>query len=139
MGKIIIATHERLAEGFKHTLDYIAPGTVDVLTLSAYVENKSIEEELAELLTHYQDGEQLVILTDLLGGSVNQECTKLLTRDNTFLVTGINFPLVLSLALEMSQGALTDETVRYHIEESRNQMVFVNDIIKQMALDLDDE
>lgn len=139
MTKIIVATHERLAEGFQRTLNYIAPEIVEISILTAYVENVPVEEELTTLLTSSDDGEQIIILTDLLGGSVNQACSKWIGKENIHLIAGLNFPLLLSLVLEAGQGELSEDQIRTHIEEAKKQIIYVNDYLKESTMDMEDE
>lgn len=139
MVKVIVATHDRLAEGFRHTLDYIAPGVVELVALSAYVENIPVEDELQAILEGGNADEQVVILTDLLGGSVNQACSKWIGKKNLHLIAGVNFPLLLSIALQAGQGEFSAEDIRSYLDEARNQMVYVNDYLEEAAMDDDDE
>ena len=78
MTKIIIASHHSLAEGFKSTLEYIAPGVANIVTLNAYLDNVSIEDQVKAIMNELKEDEETIIFTDLLGGLVNQELTKYL-------------------------------------------------------------
>lgn len=80
MKKIIVATHHKLAEGFKETLNYISPNTVEVLYINAYADDTELSEQIDEVLSHFQNDEQIFVFTDLLGGSVNQEFAKELVK-----------------------------------------------------------
>ena len=46
MKKIIIASHQYLAQGLKSTLEYIVPNTVEVIDINAYIENISVENQI---------------------------------------------------------------------------------------------
>ena len=128
MVKLIVATHERLAEGFKKTLDYIAPNVKDLITISAYIDNEPIGELIKNKINNIDKDEQIIILTDLVGGSVNQECAKLLGEYKIKLISGVNFPLLLSIAL-CEKRQVTDEMIRNLIVEAKEQIVFVNDML----------
>ena len=82
--------------------------------------------------------EQIIILTDLVGGSVNQECAKLLGEYKIKLISGVNFPLLLYIAL-CGKRQVTDEMIRNLIVEAKEQIVFVNDMLKNNVCDLEDE
>ena len=138
MVKLIVATHERLAEGFKKTLDYIAPNVKDLITISAYIDNEPIGELIKNKINNIDKDEQIIILTDLVGGSVNQECAKLLGEYKIKLISGVNFPLLLSIAL-CDKRQVTDEMIRNLIVEAKEQIVFVNDMLKNNICDLEDE
>ena len=138
MVKLIVATHERLAEGFKKTLDYIAPTVKALITISAYIDNEPIGELIKNKINNIDKDEQIIILTDLVGGSVNQECAKLLGEYKIKLISGVNFPLLLSIAL-CEKRQVTDEMIRNLIVEAKEQIVFVNDMLKNNICDLEDE
>ena len=138
MVKLIVATHERLDEGFKKTLDYIAPNVKDLITISAYIDNEPIGELIKNKINNIDKDEQIIILTDLVGGSVNQECAKLLGEYKIKLISGVNFPLLLSIAL-CEKRQVTDEMIRNLIVEAKEQIVFVNDMLKNNICDLEDE
>ncbi|MGX7104427.1 MULTISPECIES: PTS sugar transporter subunit IIA [Globicatella] len=139
MKKIIIATHHKLAKGFKHTLDYIIPNTVDIIDINAYVENESVENQIIDTLKDFSKEEQIFVFTDLLGGSVNQEFTKLLSEYNIELIAGANLPIIMSVILRLNDNDLAHNDISNLIEESKNQIVYVNDILENQEFDEDDE
>ena len=47
---IVIASHHRMADGLKETLNFITGGLTEVVSLSAYVDNRPVEEEIDELM-----------------------------------------------------------------------------------------
>lgn len=139
MKKIIVATHHKLADGFKDTLDYIAPNTVNIITLCAYMDNTSVNNQIEDILKGFENKEKVIVLTDLLGGSVNQEFVKKLSNYNIDLITGVNLPLLLTLALNINNETFDDNFIRQAVEESRKQLVYVNDYLKEQELDENDE
>lgn len=139
MKKIIIATHHKLAEGFKSTLNYIAPDVVDIIAINAYVGDEELPSQIEEALSQFEKDEQIFVFTDLLGGSVNQEFAKMISSYNLKLVTGINLPVVLSIALAASAGELRDEEINRAIVESQQQLVNVNEYLMNQVYDDDDE
>ena len=126
MKKIIVATHYRLAEGLKSTFDYIAPNTVEIIAISAYLENISVESQVQAALDQFESGEQILVFTDLLGGSVNQTFAKFLDSYNIELIAGVNLPVLMTLALAIGGGDLGETTIRQALEDSRQQIVYVN-------------
>lgn len=139
MKKIVVATHHKLAEGFKNTLNYIAPNTVEVLAINGYVENESIESQIEEVLNQFESDDQMLVFTDLLGGSVNQSFAKLLSDKNIKLIAGVNLPVLLTLALKFNVADLNDDDIRSAIDEAREQIVYVNDVLSGQSTDDLDE
>ncbi|WP_407045628.1 PTS sugar transporter subunit IIA, partial [Enterococcus faecium] len=71
MRKLIIASHSTLAEGFKETLEFLTGIQSRINSLCAYVEGtEEIDQKIPELLA---TSDEVIILTDMAGGSVNQK------------------------------------------------------------------
>lgn len=138
MKKIIIATHHYLAKGFKDTLEYIVPNTVEVIDINAYIDNISIESQILKSLKGFSKDEQIFVFTDLLG-SVNQEFVKQLSESKIELITGVNLPLIITIILQLGENKLSKESIHEAIEEARNQLIYVNDYLKAQEMDEDDE
>lgn len=129
MSQFIIATHSYLADGYKHSIKFFNSEVKNIHFINAYTEEQNnFVEELEKLLNEFED-EQVIILTDLPGGSVNKESTGLIKKYNCNVITGINLSLVLELVLS-SDEVLTDETIRSAVEQARSQIVFMNDLLK---------
>ena len=131
MRKFLIATHGTLARGVKSSLDLIIGSMEDVFLIEAYVsDNKSIEDELKIVMDNVKDGDEIVIFSDLLGGSVTNQILQYALKENVHVVSGFNLPLLLDILL-----ADTDSPVAVVIENginnAKDQIVYVNKLIAQ--------
>ncbi|MSS77829.1 PTS N-acetylglucosamine transporter subunit IIBC [Anaerococcus sp. AGMB00486] len=139
MSKIIISSHHNLALGLKDTLSYILPSFKDVIAIPAYVDERKLEDLVNDALENIDKDEQIFVFTDMLGGSVNQEFAKKIPRENYYLITGLNLPLLLSVALSLQNGNLSEQDLKELIEEAKNQIIYVNDYIDSLNISEDDE
>lgn len=139
MRKIIIASHHKMATGIKDTLNYITGERNNVSALSAYLTNTPIQEEIEALLKGVDQEDEVVVFTDLLGGSVNQSFAKYTARPHFHVITGINLPIVLTIALKPDDTYLTAEQIRSSLDEAKEQLIYVNDFITNRPEDEDDE
>lgn len=139
MKKIIIATHHKLAEGFKKTLNYIAPNTVDIIAINGYIDDEPIENQIEKALDQFDSNDQILVFTDLLGGSVNQSFAKTLEEKEIKLVSGLNLPVLLTLAIQFNGNDLTDDDIRSALKDAREQLVYVNDALTEQDMDDMDE
>lgn len=139
MKKIIIASHQYLAQGLKSTLEYIVPNTVEVIDINAYIENISVENQILTSLEQCNEEEQIFVFTDLLGGSVNQEFIEKIAKYNIELIAGANLPIIMTIVLRVGEQDLTKDDIRVAIEEARDQLVYVNDLLSTQEIDEDDE
>lgn len=132
---IIMASHHKLADGLKDTLNFVTGGVCPVVALSAYLDNKPVEGEVAALMDTFAPDQELVILTDTTSGSVNQNFYKYRTRPHTHIISGMSLPLAVMLALESTADYLTEDRVRQIVAAAREEIKYMADI----AADEDDE
>ena len=94
-----------------------------------------VAEEAQKLLAGMAADDDVVVCTDLFGGSVNNEFTKIVqTRPNTYLVANMNLPLLIQL-LFSDQEAPADQVIREILAADDTRVKFVNDLLT----DADDE
>ena len=117
-----------MAEGLKDTLAFVSGGAQETIALSAYVDNQPIEEAVEILMNGFADEDEVVILTDLTSGSVNQQFFKYRNRPHTHIISGMNLPLAFQIAMEDQDDYISVERMREIVEESKNEMKYVNDI-----------
>lgn len=96
--EIVLASHSTLALGMYQTVSLIMGQQEKLHYITAYVDDDlSFKEQLVKAITPIKN-EQIIFLTDVLGGSVNNELVQFVHgEDNYFLITGMNLPLVLEL------------------------------------------
>ncbi|WP_050554283.1 PTS sugar transporter subunit IIA [Lacticaseibacillus paracasei] len=127
MRNYIIVSHRSFATGLKSSLDFFSNMKDQIVAVPAYTngENSFPEEMVANLVRKFEaTGNQIVILTDMLGGSVNQHVMKYMNQ-GILVVTGVNLPLALALVLSPGQ-VLTSDKVETLIDEAKSQMVLMN-------------
>ena len=140
MRKIILASHHLMAEGLKDTLQYIGSSLDHIEAVCAYMDNIPVEQQLKNAIGKIDKNDEYIIFTDMLGGSVNQEAIKYLQYPNVYIITGMSLHIVLSIVLSLSSYDKVDETViRSAIEDAKQQTVFVNDVVRNLEADDEDE
>lgn len=125
---LILASHHTMAEGLKDTLGFISPDAVETVALSAYMTNTPVDDEVKAVMDALDPQTEAIILTDLNSGSVNQKFFPYVTRPHTHLVSGMNLPLALIVAMEPADDYLTPERMREIVEEARQEVKYVNDL-----------
>lgn len=122
------ASHHRMADGLKDTLEFISGGIQETIALSAYVDNRPVEDAVEELMKGFAEEEEVIVLTDLTSGSVNQQFFKYRSRPHTHIVSGMNLPLAFQIAMEPKGEYITAERMREIVEESRQELRYINEI-----------
>lgn len=121
MRRIVLASHGNLAAGMKSSVELIAGEQPDLTTVCAYTEGcPTAAEPLAALVEGLADGDELVIVTDVLGGSVNNEASQFVNTPGVYVVTGMNLAFVLSLVVDA--GTPTADLIAGSVSEAREQL-----------------
>lgn len=131
MRQFIIASHAHFAAGINESVSLLSGERDNVRTLSMYVDgNNDLAAAAAKMLEEIPEGDDLVVCTDLFGGSVNNEFTSIVQRrPNTYLVTNMNLPLLIQL-LFAEEGRDTAEVIREICAADDTRVKFVNDLIE---------
>lgn len=123
MLKIFLSSHGRLASGIKSSLEILLGKSENVTVFDAYLDENSVKDKLHAFYKTVKPEDQVLLLSDLYGGSVNQVMCLYLERPNTMLVAGVNLALVLELAVR--QEPISEEELQQLIEQSRSALKLV--------------
>lgn len=124
MRKIVLASHGKMAAGVLDSLQMIAGPQPQVSAVCAYMpDSPDLKETLAQMAAGLGPQDELVIVTDVLGGSVNNEASQLRDLPGVFVVTGMNLGFVLALAL--GDAPTTDQLIDECLDSARAQLMRV--------------
>ncbi|GFP76441.1 PTS sugar transporter subunit IIA [Clostridium fungisolvens] len=124
MLKIFLSSHGRMASGIKSSLDILLGNSKNVTIFDAYLDENKVQDKLDEFYEAVGQNDQVLLLSDLYGGSVNQAMCLYLNKPNTILITGVNLPLVIELALR--DYPISESEIKEIIEQSRSMLCLVN-------------
>lgn len=129
MRKFLISTHGTFAGGIKSALELIAGKNENVYTIEAYTgENKSIDDDIQEILAKINPSDELIVFTDLMGGSVTNQVIQNALKENVYIISGVNLPLLLDIILADPDAPVT-EIIEAGIVNAKDQIIFVNKLI----------
>lgn len=138
MRKFLIATHGSFAKGIHSSLEIIMGKLENVFMIQAYTEeNKSLKEEIDLVLEQIRKEDELIVFTDLMGGSVTNQILQYALKKNVFIVSGFNLPLLLDILLS-DQETPVNEVIETGIQNARDQIVFVNKLITSNKENIND-
>ena len=123
----IIASHESMADGISKTLKFIIGNQPNITVLTAYVDNQPIEATVKKMFDKIPAGDEVIVFTDLLAGSVNQKFFPYTKREHTHIITGMNLPILMSLFMEPKDKYISADRIRHLIKEAQEQIQYVND------------
>lgn len=127
MVHFLLGSHGTLASGMQSSLNILVGNMNNLTVIDAYVDGMNVTKKFEDFFAGVGEGEQVIMLSDLYGGSVNQLMYQYLARPNTKLISGVNLALVLELvAGSGTVEKFSDETLAQKIEEARQTMKIVN-------------
>ena len=134
--KVLLVSHAYMAKGVKSSVELILGPQENLFAMADYVDQEApFEKDIMKFLEENKN-DKLVIISDLFGGSVNNELMKLVAdKENVILITGMNLILVMSVLLA-SEDTIDDE-IDEIIENSKKGILkcLVSDIEADVELD----
>jgi mannose/fructose-specific phosphotransferase system component IIA len=129
MKKYFIASHGKLASGFKSSLDILLGNTENVTVYDAYIDEKNFETILVDYLNLQSENDQIILMSDLYGGSVNQIMVTYAQKENIELIAGVNLAFVLEI-IACSNFHLSKKEIDEMISNSRDALrrVVIDDL-----------
>ncbi|MBI0093731.1 hypothetical protein H3T48_08460 [Lactobacillus sp. M0403] len=131
--KIILVSHGKLAKGMKDTVEMIAGQQENLEAYEAYENGTSDDSFINDLKNSLASSknDDVIVVTDVLGGSVNNEATQLLKdHPNLTILTGMNLPLIITLVTTVNSG-ISDEKVSEAIDEGKKGVLSVNKLMTE--------
>ena len=130
MEEFLLASHGSLARAMKETAAFLLGTNENVHCLCAYVDEASmnLEQMVGEWAAGRKPEEHWTVITDIFGGSVNNEFMKYAGDPGVNLVAGMSLPLVIGLG---------PDAIRAVLAQVRSSIVYCNDRMEKQ--DMEDE
>lgn len=123
--KILLVSHGEFAHGMCRTARaFLGVDNVYDACVTEDGGTKALLDRVNGFLRAWGD-EQVVICSDLRGGSANQAVLPLVKRPNTYIISGANFALLLQLAVKQK---VTVELLREMVKEAQDDLELMNEI-----------
>lgn len=124
--KVVIATHGELAAGFVSALKIIVGDLPQVSTICGYTSadfdlHQTIEKVMSE---HDFEANDLVVCTDMMGGSVNNGFVQYLGKYPFHLITNTHLAFLVDLLL--TPGGVTKEMLTDKVQEDLFNVQYIN-------------
>ncbi|MDO1605630.1 hypothetical protein Q2T76_06090 [Lactobacillus sp. YT155] len=113
MTQVVIATHGYLADGLKKSFEFIMGEKNNLTAISAYTPDCPNFTYVYQEFIDDHVNEEIIFITDIYGGSVNNELMQAMTDNNKIhLICGANLPLLLQLFINLDsldiENTITD-------------------------------
>lgn len=135
MIQLLIATHGDFAKGVYSAASIIAGEKPFVTCINAYSEAKNIKEAIEQYFQKVKESDEVIILTDLFGGSVNQAIMPYTKQKHVYLITGFNLAILLELMMMEPDTKVDEEKLRVLVNGGKSQIMYVNDVLNSSSVD----
>lgn len=97
---LVLVTHGRLAEEFRHALEHIVgtQSAIEAICIGAEDQMEVRRKDIAEAVKRVDTGAGVMILTDMFGGTPSNLAISLLELGKIEVVAGLNLPMLVKLA-----------------------------------------
>lgn len=125
MRHTILASHGHFSQGIYESVKIILGEQQNVHIICGYVDgNQDIKELIHQVMNQIPLDDEVIACTDVLGGSVNNEMMKYLSREHFYLITGMNLPLLINLFLYQQEEA--DALIQRVLPEIQGSITYCN-------------
>ena len=131
---MILVTHGNLAEEFVHAMQHVV-GHQDAVATVCIGPNDDMERrrrEIAMAIEAVDQGEGVIILTDLFGGTPSNLAISLMKPGKVEVIAGINLPMLIRLAKARCSMSLRDAAIAAR-DAGRNYITIASEYLGQDA------
>jgi PTS system mannose-specific IIA component len=130
---VVVATHGKLAEEMIRTAATVV-GPLDlVLPVSVVATLPDMRGDLKAAIQRVDQGEGVLLLTDLLGGSPTNLCVSFLKERKVEVVTGVNLIMLLKLSALRASGKSIAEIAHDLAEAGQKSIGHVSDSLRRIG------
>lgn len=118
---ILLITHDGIGAGLLDTARYMLgelPAPAEALAVDSDADTEELDREAVELAARLDDGDGVLVLTDLVGSTPANVADRLAGRSRALVVTGVNLPMLVKV---LNYAALPlDELAAKAVEGGRS-------------------
>lgn len=129
---IVLVSHGAMADGMLDAARMIVGDQEGIMAISLE-EMDNVEgliEKVAAAVERVDTGDGVIVLVDVFGASpFNASARLTMTRDKMDVITGMNLPMLLELAIHR-QGANLEELIKIALEAGSSSIKTLSDTLK---------
>lgn len=128
---VVVVTHGQLATELLNAAEMIVGDLprFAAVSISWHEDTADAREEIAQAIARVQQGQGVLIVTDMFDGTPSNLAMTFLGRDDVEVVTGVNLPMLIKLAGLNEQVSLL-EAAREVREHGRNAIWVASDLLR---------
>lgn len=126
MKHFVLASHGNFAAGIMDSLELIMGPQSNFEAFCAYRDGENdIKDRVRAIVDAKKPGEDLIVLTDVFRGSVNNEFMNYTDRPGIYVIAGMNLALLLELQVNQDLDSVT--MIRAAIRSAQETILFCNE------------
>jgi PTS system mannose-specific IIA component len=121
---LVLVTHGKLAEEFRHAVEHVVGPQKFIETISIGPEDDMDQrrQDIVDAVARAEDGHGVIILTDMFGGTPSNLSISVMESGKTEVIAGVNLPMLIKLA-----GVRSDNNMeRALVEASEAGRKYIN-------------
>ena len=128
---LLVITHCQLAKELLEAAEFIvgAIEAVEHVSIDASKDSKKLLETIEKKMKTLDQGQGVLVLTDMFGGTPSNLALSFLDRDTVEVVTGINLPMVIALA-HSREGHSLSEVANMAMTAGRRSISLASELLK---------
>ena len=97
---LVLVTHGKLAEEFRHAVEHVVGPQKFIETVSIGPEDDMDQrrQDIVNAVAQADDGHGVIILTDMFGGTPSNLSISVMDSGKTEVIAGMNLPMLIKLA-----------------------------------------
>jgi PTS system mannose-specific IIA component len=97
---LVLVTHGKLAEEFRHAVEHVVGPQKFIETVSIGPEDDMDKrrQDILQAVSGADDGHGVIILTDMFGGTPSNLAISVMNSGHTEVIAGVNLPMLIKLA-----------------------------------------
>lgn len=96
---LVLVTHGNLATEFVTAMEHVVgkQKSIAAVCIDAHDDVEQKREEISNAIANVQDGEGVIILSDLFGGTPSNLAISLMDKGKVEVIAGVNLPMLIRL------------------------------------------
>ena len=127
---VVVASHGKLAEELLRTAEAVVGPLPQVRPVNVVATDPEVRHKIEEAIRAADEGEGVLLLTDLLGGSPTQLCLSFLNERKVEVVTGVNLPMLLKLVSLRGSGKPIVQVAREVAEAGQKAIGHASEMLR---------
>lgn len=128
---VVVATHGRLAEELVRTAEGVVGTLARVKPLGVVASAPDAQQQVDRAIDEMEEGEGVLVLTDLFGGSPTNLCLPCLASRHVEVLTGVNLPMLLKLGSLRKPGVDLEQLAKGLADAARQGIALLSEKLRE--------